>query len=82
MLKKLKEYFDKTPREQVLRDWEETCKKTEGIISPTIGEFLGWQGVVLAERKPFVVQSITINPCTINGLMSPAYDAESFYMGC
>ena len=33
ILDKLKKYFDKTPREQVLKDWEEA---TKNVDSPTI----------------------------------------------
>jgi hypothetical protein len=37
---KLKEYFNTTSKEQIQKDWEETCKQTEGIISPTVDEFI------------------------------------------
>ena len=40
ILDKLKEYFDKTPREQVLKDWEETKEATKNVDSPTIEQFL------------------------------------------
>lgn len=36
----LKEYFENTPREQVLKDWEEAGKKTEGVQGPTIQQYL------------------------------------------
>ena len=35
---KLKEYFDKTPKEQVLKDWNKT-KIFDKVDSPTIKEF-------------------------------------------
>ena len=40
MVDKLKEYFNNTTKEQIKKDWDETCKQTEEIISPTIDEFL------------------------------------------
>jgi hypothetical protein len=40
ILDKLKKYFDKTPREQVLKDWEETKEATKNVDSPTIEQFL------------------------------------------
>ncbi len=45
LITRLEEYFKNTPREQVLKDWEETKKATAGIISPTVEEFMGWQGI-------------------------------------
>jgi hypothetical protein len=36
ILDKLKKYFDETPREQVLKDWEETKEATKNVDSPTI----------------------------------------------
>lgn len=36
---KLKKYFDETPKEQVLKDWEET-KIYDNVNSPTIEQFL------------------------------------------
>lgn len=38
MVDKLKEYFENTSEEQIQKDWDETCKQTEGIISPTNDE--------------------------------------------
>lgn len=35
-----KEYLENTPREQVLKDWEEAGKKTEGVQGPTVKEYL------------------------------------------
>jgi hypothetical protein len=40
MVDKLKEYLNNTPKEQIQKDWEESCKQVEGVISPTIGEFI------------------------------------------
>jgi hypothetical protein len=40
MVDKLKEYFKNTPKEQVQKDWEESCKATEGINSPTVDELI------------------------------------------
>lgn len=40
MVDKLKEYLENTSEEQIQKDWDETCKQTEGIISPTIDEFM------------------------------------------
>ena len=40
LLESMKEYFEKTPKKQVQKDWEEILKETEGINSPTIDEFL------------------------------------------
>lgn len=36
---KLKKYFDETPKEQVLKDWEET-KGYDNVNSPTVEQFL------------------------------------------
>lgn len=38
LLEELKEYFENTPREQILKDWEST-KEYEGV-GPTADEFL------------------------------------------
>ena len=38
LLEELKEYFENTPREQILKDWEST-KEYEGV-GPTTDEFL------------------------------------------
>ncbi len=46
ILDKLKKYFDETPREQVLKDWEETKEATKNVDSPTIEQFLLYGGVV------------------------------------
>ena len=43
MLSKFKEYFNSTTKEQIQKDWDEVCKQTEGIISPTISEFIDAQ---------------------------------------
>ena len=40
ILDKLKKYFDETPREQVLKDWEEIKEATKDVDSPTIEQFL------------------------------------------
>jgi hypothetical protein len=40
MVDKLKEYFNNTSKEQVQKDWDESCKQVEGVISPTIDEFM------------------------------------------
>lgn len=40
ILDKLKKYFETTPREQVLKDWEETKENTKNINSPTVKQFL------------------------------------------
>ena len=40
ILDKLKKYFDKTPRGQVLKDWKETKEATKNVDSPTIEQFL------------------------------------------
>lgn len=36
---KLKKYFDETPKEQVVKDWEET-KIYDNVNSPTVEQFL------------------------------------------
>jgi hypothetical protein len=36
---KLKKYFDETPKEQVLKDWEET-EIYDNVDSPTVEQFL------------------------------------------
>lgn len=73
MLRKLREYFDTTPREQVLKDWADACKATEGIISPTVDEFLGWQ------RNPvcIVVRPIKI-PLQIIRSVNILFSAENY----
>jgi len=40
MVDKLKEYFKNTPKERVQKDWEESCKATEGINSLTVDELI------------------------------------------
>ena len=40
MVDKLKEYLNNTPKEQVQKDWDESCKQVKGVISPTIEEFI------------------------------------------
>ena len=40
ILDKLKKYFDETPREQVLKDWEETKEAAKNVDSPTVEQFL------------------------------------------
>ena len=36
----LKAYFENTPEDKIQSDWDETCKQTEGIDSPTVSEFM------------------------------------------
>ncbi|MDA9272145.1 hypothetical protein N9Q05_02015 [bacterium] len=40
LLENLKKYFEETPREQVLKDWQEAEEKTKDIESPTVEEFM------------------------------------------
>jgi hypothetical protein len=40
MVDELKEYFKNTPEDKIQSDWDETCKQTEGIDSPTVSEFM------------------------------------------
>jgi hypothetical protein len=40
MVDKLKEYLNNTPKEQVQKDWDESCKQVKGVVSPTIEEFI------------------------------------------
>jgi hypothetical protein len=47
---KLKEYFNTTSKEQIQKDWEETCKQTEGIISPTVDEFIKAQETFIKQE--------------------------------
>jgi hypothetical protein len=54
MVDKLKEYFKNTPKEQVQKDWEESCKATEGINSPTVDE-------LIEAQKSFNKQEISIS---------------------
>jgi len=51
-------------------------------ISPTIGEFLGWQGIVLAERKPISVELKEIPQVTAVNFISPSYVDEEMYLSC
>ena len=37
---KFKEYLEKTPKEQVQKDWDESCKQVEGIKGPTVDDFI------------------------------------------
>jgi len=53
MVDKLKYYFENTPKEQIDKDWEESCKKTEGINSPTVDEFIKAQ-------EQFIKQETTL----------------------
>ena len=47
----LKAYFENTPEDKIQSDWDETCKRTEGIESPTVSEFMEAQ-------KQFMEQEI------------------------
>ena len=40
IFEKIKEYFEKTPIEEIRRGWEEAGEKTKNIKSPTITEFM------------------------------------------
>lgn len=40
MSDKLKEYFDSTPRVEVLKEWEEIKEQCKDIESPTVVEFI------------------------------------------
>ena len=40
VFEKIKEYFEKTPIEEIRRGWEEAGEKTKNIKSPTITEFM------------------------------------------
>ena len=40
VFEKIKEYFEKTPIEEIRRGWEEVGEKTKNIKSPTITEFM------------------------------------------
>ena len=48
---KLKKYFDETPKEQVLKDWEET-KIYDNVNSPTVEQFLLHS--VMCQRELFI----------------------------
>lgn len=50
MLQKLREYLANTPREQIVRDWEEV--KAKGLKGPTIKEF------VASFRQPLAYQQV------------------------
>jgi hypothetical protein len=50
LVDKLKEYFNTTSKEQIQKDWEETCKQTEGIISPTVDEFIKAQEIFIKQE--------------------------------
>lgn len=49
LLDKLKKYFDETPREQVLADWEKS--KDCDNVGPTIDEFLSHQNFIISNDK-------------------------------
>ena len=40
MLDELKKYFDETPREKILKDWQEVEKECSNIESPLISDFI------------------------------------------
>ena len=40
LLENLKKYFEETPREQVLKDWQEAEEETKDIESSTVEEFM------------------------------------------
>ncbi len=82
LLTALNNYFATTPREQVLKDWAEAEEATKDIKSPTMGEFLGWQGIVLAERKPISVELKEIPQVTAVNFISPSYVDEEMYLSC
>jgi len=68
ILDKLKKYFEETPREQVLKDWEETKEATKNVDSPTIEQFL-----LYGVSKSFYCYKETSRnlrcpkPCMLNG---------------
>ena len=64
ILDKLKKYFDETPREQVLKDWEETKEATKNVDSPTIEQFLLYGvGSSFYCQRDIEGQSICDNQC-------------------
>ena len=40
LLENLKKYFEDTPREQILKDWQQAGEETKDIESPTVEEFM------------------------------------------
>lgn len=40
LLENLKKYFEETPREQILKDWEQAEEETKDIETPTVEEFM------------------------------------------
>jgi hypothetical protein len=84
MLKKLREYFDNTPREQVLKDWAEV--EAMDMVGPTIHEFMGWNPVEPkpmgwnpVEPKPMVfkIDSYPIIQTKFNFLSSERYNINT-----
>jgi hypothetical protein len=75
---KLKEYFNTTSKEQIQKDWEETCKQTEGIISPTVDEFIKAQEIFIKqETLEEVAERILAN--NIDGLRDALKDDDLFF---
>lgn len=67
MLDDLKKYFAETPREKVLKDWEETKKATRGVRSMHVNEFIAMQEFYhdklhLPEPKPETKHILRIVP--------------------
>ena len=84
LITRLEEYFKNTPREQVLKDWEETKKATAGIISPTVEEFMGWQGIRVdhKDKAPALkVQAMVIEPVKIF-FLAESYDEKTTASVC
>jgi hypothetical protein len=75
---KLKEYFNTTSKEQIQKDWEETCKQTEGIISPTVDEFIKAQEIFIKqETLEEIAERILAN--NIDGLRDALKDDDLFF---
>lgn len=84
MLRKLREYFDKTPRSQVLKDWEETKELTKDIISPTMDEFMSWNRIAGEPRRPTLrIQGQSIELTQVKTLSAEKYNSQTtLYMCC
>lgn len=71
ILDKLKKYFDETPREQVLKDWEETKEATKNVDSPTIEQFL-----LYSVSKSFFCQHKLVLDCKEQCFKCKKIDSE------
>lgn len=79
MLRKIREYFQTTPRSEVLRAWEET--KALDLVGPTVAEFLGWNDMAI-ERCPRI-QTHEVQPTMFKSLSAEKYNSNTtLYMCC